>query len=165
MFLHWAKGNGIIEKEGEEGDDEAEPERKQRQKEGDIEVRGCHGYKVAKNPGYGNVTVDTLINKFGAADEFFTWYLEEFLLAHSFPIPQSHNILFGVFKCLSVTLPQILQVSDLTDLRDTIRTILPEPLQDRRKAIPAQFDTVLAYEKAGLTPFADPLNPFKGAYL
>ena len=165
MFLRWAKGNGIIEKEGEEGDDEAEPERKRRRKEDDIEVRGCHGYKVAKNPGYGNVTVDALINKFGAADEFFTWYLEEFLLAHSFPIPQSHNVPFGVFKRLSVTLPQIPQVSDLTDLRDTIRTILPEPPRGRRKAIPAQFDTVLAYEKAGLTPFADPLNPFKGAYL
>ena len=96
----------------------------------DTEVRGHCSYKVAKNFSYGNVTVDTLINKFGAMDEFFPWYLEEFLLAHSFSIPPSHNILFGVFKCLLVTLPQIPQVSDLMDLRDTIRTISPEPSQD-----------------------------------
>jgi hypothetical protein len=85
------------------------------------------GYQVAKNPGYGNMTVDTLVNKFLAADEYFLWYLDEFLLRHSFPIPPSHDVPFGVFKRLSVTLPQIPQVSDQMDLKDTIRTILPEP--------------------------------------
>ena len=162
-FLRWAKGNGIIEEEEMEDDVEAEPKRKRQRKDDDVEVRGCRGYKVAKNPGYGNVTVDDLINKFRAG-EYFTWYLEEFLLAHSFPIPPSHNIPFGVFKRLSINLPQIPQVSDLTDLRDTIRTILPEPQRDRRKAIPAQFDTVLAFEKSGLIPFSDPLHPLKGVY-
>jgi hypothetical protein len=162
MFLRWAKGKGNIG-EQEYGDSgEAEPKRKRQRKEDDIEVRGCRGYRVAKTPGYGNVTVDDLVNKFRAADEHFIWYLEEFLLAHSLPIPPSHNLPFGVFKRLSVTLPQISQASDLTDLKDTIRTILPQPPQDRRKAVPAQFDTVLAFEKAGLTAFSDPLNPLKG---
>lgn len=163
IFLRWAKGEGIIEKE-ESDSDEAEPKRKRQRKEGDVEVGGCRGYKVAKNPGYGNVTVDTLI-KFCAADEYFLLYLEDFLLAHSFPIPPSHNVPFGVFKRLSVTLPQIPQVADLTDLRDTIRTIWPEPPRDRRPSVPAQFDTVLAFEKGGLTAFSDPSNPLKGVYL
>ena len=164
MFLRWAKGKGIIENEEDGDNGEAEPKRKRLRKEDDVEVRGCCGYKVAKIPGYGNVTVDTLVNTFRAADEFFLWYLEEFLLAHSFPIPPSHDVPFGVFKRLSVTLPQIPQVTDLADLRDTIRTIMPEPAQDRRKAIPAQFDTVLAFEKDGLTAISDPTNPLKGAY-
>jgi len=41
---------------------------------------------------------------------------------------------------------------------------LPEPAQDRRKAVPAQFDTVLAFKKPGLTAFSDPSNPLKGVY-
>jgi len=117
---------------------------------------------VAEVPGYGNMTVDTLVNKLHAADKHFIWYLKEFLLAHSLPIPPSHDVPFGIFKCLSVTLPQVPQVTDLTDLRDTIRTIFPEPAQDRRKAVSAQFDTVLAFEKPGLTAFSDPSNPLKG---
>ena len=89
-------------------------------------MSGTCGYKVAKNPGYGNMSVDELINKFSAADEWFTWYLEEFLLTHSLPIPPSHNVPFGIFRHLSVMLPQIPEVSQ-TDLRDTIRTTFPEP--------------------------------------
>ena len=151
MFLRWAKGNGVIENEEDDDNGEAK-QRKRQETEEDVEVEGCRNYKVAKNPGYGNVTVDDLINKFHAADEHFLWYLQEFLLAHSFHIPASPNIPIGVFKRLTVTLPQIPQVAalDPATLRDTIRTILPEPPQDRREAVPAQFDTVLAFEKAGL---------------
>jgi hypothetical protein len=183
MFLRWAKGEGIIEKQDkdddkayperkrqrndEDDDDKAEPERKRQRNDEDVEVRCSRtcGYQVAKIPGYGFMTVETLVDKFPALDEYFLWYLEEFLLAHSLPIPPSHDVLFGVFKRLSVMLPQIPQVTDVTDLRDTIRTILPEPPQDRKKAVPAQFDTVLAFEKAGFTAFSDPSNPLKGAYL
>jgi hypothetical protein len=82
---------------------------------------------VAKIPSYKNLTVDALINDFYAADKYFLWYLEEFLLVHSLPIPPSHNVSFAVFKRLSITLPQIPQVNDLMDLRDTIRTVLPKP--------------------------------------
>jgi hypothetical protein len=164
MFLLWAKRSGVFEEEEQNKNNEGDPKRKQQRKEEDVEVRGCHGYKVAKKPGYGNVTADALINKFHAADEHFIWYLEEFLLANSLPIPPSHNVPFGVFKCLSVMLPQIPQVSDLTDLKDTIRTIFPKPPQGRKKAVMAQFDTILAFEKAGLTAFSDPSNPLKGAY-
>ena len=71
MFLHWAKGEEIIEEEEETDDGEAEPKRKRQHKEDNIEVKGCHGYKVVKTPGYGNVTVDMLINKFHAADKHF----------------------------------------------------------------------------------------------
>ena len=101
--------------------------KRQRKEEDDFEVRVCPGYQVAKNLGYGNVTVDDLINKFHAANKYFLWYIEEFLLAHLFPIPPSHNVPFGIFKRLSVTLPQIPQVMDMMDLRDTIRTVFPEP--------------------------------------
>ena len=86
-------------------------------------------------------------------------------MAKSLPISSSHNILFGVFKHVSVMLPQISEVTDQTDLRDMIRTILPKPAKDRRKAVPAQFNTVLALKKDDLTPFSDPSNPFKGMYL
>jgi hypothetical protein len=148
MFLRWAKGEGIIEKQDkdddkayperkrqrndEDDDDKAEPERKRQRNDEDVEVRCSRtcGYQVAKIPGYGFMTVETLVDKFPALDEYFLWYLEEFLLAHSLPIPPSHDVLFGVFKRLSVMLPQIPQVTDVTDLRDTIRTILPEPPQD-----------------------------------
>ena len=177
-FLRWAKGEGIIDSEEDSEDDDeddAKPKRKRRRKD-NVEVRlggpaspASRGYEVAKIPGYGNVSMDTLVNKFGASDSVsdFIWYLEEFLLQHSLPIPSPalHNVPFGVFKRLSVMLPQIPQASDLTDLRDTIRMTLPEPSQARRKAVPAQFDTVLAFEKAGLTAFSDPSNPLKGAYL
>jgi hypothetical protein len=61
-------------------------------------------------------------------------------------------------------LPQIPQVSDKADLTDKIRTILPAPLQDWKKAVLAQFNTVLAFKKPGFTPFSDPLNPLKGMY-
>ncbi len=127
-------------------------------------MRVCHGYKVVKKPGYGNVTVDDLI-KYHAMDKWFIWYLDEFLGAHLISIPPSHNIPFGIFKHLLVTLPQILQVSDLTDLEDTIRTILPEPSQDQKTAIAAHFNTILAFEKPGLMAFLDPLDPLKGVYL
>jgi len=126
------------------------------------------GHKVAKVPSYGNVTIDALINKYHATDEWFTWYLEGFLLAHSFPIPPSHNVPFGVFKHLTVTLCQIPQVSDhltMTGLSDTIRTIFPKPPQDRRNAVPAQFNTFLAFKKPSLTAFSDPLHPLKGMCL
>jgi len=53
---------------------------------------------------------------------------------------------------------------DLATLKDTIQTIFPEPSQDWKEAVPAQFNTVLAFEKASLTAFSNPLNPFKGAY-
>ena len=183
-FLRWAKGEGILEDDESDLDLEAGPKRKRQQYDDDkagpkrkrqrkqdnnddvveVSTGGTpgHSYKVAKIPGYGNVSVDELINKFGAADEWFTWYLEEFLLNHSLPIPPSHNVPFGVYKCLSVMLPQIPQVSDQTVLKDTIRTIFPEPPKNRRDVIPAQFDTVLAFEKPGLTAFTDPLNPLKG---
>jgi len=119
---------------------------------------------VVKKPGYGNMTVNDLI-KYHAMDKWFMWYLDEFFGAHLIPIPPLHNIPFGIFKHLSVTLPQILQVSDLTDLEDTIRTILPEPSQDRKIAVAAHFNTILAFEKPGLMAFLDPLDPLKGVYL
>ncbi len=158
-FLNWAKAEGIVEK-----DDEAEPKRKWQRGDDESEVRVCHSYKVAKKPRYGDMTIDDLI-KYCTVDKWFMWYLDEFLGAHSIPIPPSHNISFGIFKRLSVTLPQILQVSDPTDLEDTIRTILPKPSQDRKAAVAAHFDTVLAFKKPGLMAFSDPLDPLKGAYL
>ena len=176
MFLCWAKGEGVVGKEGEDdedgngngngngnGDDDekAKPGRKQWGKK-DVEVRGCCGYHVTKSPDYGLLTVETLINKFCPTNDFFIWYLKEFLMAKSLPVPSLHNILFGIFKRTSVMLPQIPEMTDQTDLRDMIRTILPKPAKDRRKAVPAQFDTVLAPEKDDLTPFSDPSNPFRG---
>ena len=159
-FLNWAKGNGIIERAGGgDNDNEAEANRNQH-KEDDVEVTGCHGYKVAKRPGYGNVTVDALENDFHATD--FLWYLKDFLLAHSLPIPQSHDVPFGIFKCLTVQLPQIPQVSKLTT--DMIWTIVPNPPNGRKIAVSSQFDTVLTFKKAGSTAFSDPLNPLKGAH-
>jgi hypothetical protein len=157
MFLRWVKGTSIVEEEESE-EDEAEHKRKRRQEEANVSM--SHGYSVAKTPGYGNVSADMLVNNFGATE--FLWYLEDFLLAHSLPIPPTHNVPFGVFKRVSVTLPRIPQVSDLTDLKDTIRTTLPEPSRNRKKAVPAQFDTVLAFEKASLPAFSDPSNPLKG---
>lgn len=164
-FLRWAKGKGIVEMEGSEEEGRVMPTRKRQRKEADVddvEMRS-RGYSVAKIPGYGNMSADMLVNKFGATD--FLWYLEGFLLAHLLPIPLSHNVPFGVFKRVSITLPQIPQAGDLTDLKDTIRTTLPEPSHDRTKAVPAQFDTVLAYEKPGFPKgFPDHLNPLKGVW-
>jgi hypothetical protein len=114
MFLHWAKGEGGIEgEEGKEDKGEARPKRKRRRKEADADDVDVRGYSMAKIPGYGNMSADTLVDRFGAVD--FLWYLEEFLLAHSLPIPPSHNdIPFGVYKRMSVMLPQIPQVSNVS---------------------------------------------------
>src|SRR5258707_8582477 len=48
-----------------------------------------------------------------------------------------------------------------TSLKNTIRTTFPElkTPQDQKKAILAQFDTILAFKKLGLTAFSDPLIP------
>ena len=43
-----------------------------------MEVSGTCDYKVAKSPGYGNMSIDDLFNRFNTADKWFTWYLEEF---------------------------------------------------------------------------------------
>ena len=166
-FLRWARGKGVFDDSEDEDSGEDVRERKRQRNEDDVDVKGCWGprvYKVAKTPSYGNVSADALINKFQAAGEYFIWYLEEFLLAHHFPIPPTHNVPFGVFKRLSVMLPQIPQVSDNADLTDTIRTILPEPPRHRKDAVPAQFDNVLAFQKPGLTTFSNPSNPLKGMY-
>src|SRR5260370_16288038 len=64
MFLNWAKAEGIVEE-----DDEAEPKRKRQCGDDESEVRVCHGYKVAKKPGYGDMTVDDLI-KYHATDNW-----------------------------------------------------------------------------------------------
>lgn len=166
VFLHWAKGQGMIVEDSDEDNGMGEPERKRRRKENDasIELTWRRSYAVAKKPGYGMMTVDTLVNKVHAVDEYFLWYLEEFLLAHSIPIPPSHNVPFGIYKQLSVTLPQIPEVTvrDPTDLKDTIRTIFPRPRQDRQEDVLAHFDTVLAFEGAGFTAFSDPSNLLKG---
>ena len=128
MFLNWAKGNGFIEEESKEenGSNNPKPKRNQQQQEEEVEVRGCYGYKVAKKTGYGNMTVDTLVNKL--RDKHFPWYLEEFLLAYSLPLSRSHNMPLSVFKHLSIILPQIPQVTNLTNLSNTIQTIWPEDL-------------------------------------
>lgn len=62
-------------------------------------------------------------------------------------------------------LPQIPQVSDQVDLQDTIRTTFLKPPKDRRKAVPGQFDTILAFKKAGSKAFEDSSNPLKGVSL
>ena len=96
MFLRWAKEEGVVGKEGEDDEDgdsdddgndneKAKPARKQWGKE-DVEVRGCCGYHVAKSPGYGLLTIETLVNKFCPTNDFFIWYLEEFLMAKSLPV-------------------------------------------------------------------------------
>jgi hypothetical protein len=53
---------------------------------------------------------------------------------------------FASYKRLALYLPNIREVSDLTDLKDTIRTRRSEPAHGRKKAVAAQFDTALAYK-------------------
>src|SRR5260221_706811 len=59
-FLRWVKGEGIVD---DDDDDEVEPKRKRWRVDDDMEEHVC-GHKVAKVPGYGNVTVDALINEY-----------------------------------------------------------------------------------------------------
>jgi len=69
MFLHWAKGEGGIEgEEGREDKGEARPKRKRRRKEADADDVDVRGYSVAKIPGYGNMSADTLVDHFGAVE-------------------------------------------------------------------------------------------------
>ncbi len=122
-------------------------------------------YDVASNPGYGYRTVEDLITKFGAMD--FIWHLDTFLTACSLPpIPCSYNaMLFPVFKQFSLLLPKIQQVSDLSDLKDTVRVVLPAPASGRQKDVEALFSTVLAVERPDVCAFEDLKHPLKGFFL
>lgn len=118
-------------------------------------------YDVARKPGYGYRTANDLMAIFGAKD--FVWQLETFLAAHSLPIPRSYDKLsFPVFKQFSMFLPQIQQVSDLSNLKDTVRVILPQPASGRHKAVEGLFSTVLATEQADISAFGDLKCPLKG---
>ena len=95
-------------------------------------------YDVARKPGYGYRTANDLMAIFGAKD--FVWQLETFLAAHSLPIPRSYDKLsFPVFKQFSMFLPQIQQVSDLSNLKDTVCVILPQPASGRHKAVEGRY--------------------------
>jgi hypothetical protein len=116
--------------------------------------------QIAKTPGYRTKSVKDLMDQFGSVD--FSRHLHNFLTSHRLPIRPFEHLRFPVYRRFIIILPQMPQISDGTSLRDTIRTTLPEPPKGRRKAIPGQFDTVLAMEKAGEKPFEDPNDPLKG---
>ena len=125
------------------------------------EKRSQLPYDVARKPGYGDRTADDLIAIFGAKD--FVWQLETFLAAHSLPIPRSYNTLkFPVFKQFSLFLPKIQQVSDLSNLKDTVHVILPQPASGRHQAVEGLFSTVLATERPDIWAFGDLKCPLKG---
>ncbi|KIL58543.1 hypothetical protein M378DRAFT_86367 [Amanita muscaria Koide BX008] len=166
MYLRWLNGLNIGERVGEANggsgesetmdvrntdmkgsDDKGREERGHGDNAKDMMVvdEGPSSYTLAKNPGYGHMTVDDIVNKFDAPD--FERHLQAFLISNSLPIPRFYNTLFPVYKRFTIKLAPLPQVSDLTCLKDTVRTILPEPAQGRREPVPAQFDTVLAVEK------------------
>ena len=117
-------------------------------------------YQVAVNLGYGFRTVDDMVNMFGTPDLILL--LDTFLGMRSLPIPQSYNAPFPVFKKFSLFLPRIPQISDLLELKDTVRVILPKPATGRQKAVEALFCTVLAVEKPDVHAFNDQSHPLKG---
>jgi hypothetical protein len=142
-YLAWIEEDAsrpeVTEDSGDEDDDGSEHD------DEPIE-NGVQTYHVAKAPGYGNLSVADLSAQFGATD--FLSQLDQFLrrqgiYPHNF---YTISVPFAVYKQVVLYLPKLREVSDLTDLRDRIRTRRSEPAQGRKKAVAAQFDTALAYK-------------------
>ncbi|OBZ68084.1 hypothetical protein A0H81_11960 [Grifola frondosa] len=110
-------------------------------------------YSVAKEPGLPNTPVHSLQDNFGCID--FVRALEHFLRHSSgtqaLP-PAAQNITsttrFNVYKRMTVHLPSLRQVSSVPT-KDTIRAMPKQATSGLRKAVPAHFDTVLAWEQSG----------------
>ncbi|OBZ73416.1 hypothetical protein A0H81_07111, partial [Grifola frondosa] len=110
-------------------------------------------YLVAKEPGLPNTPVHSLQEDFGCVDFMHT--LERFLRHSSgtqaLP-PAAQNITsatrFSVYKRVTVHLPALYQVSSV-QTKDTIRAMPKQAPCGLCKAVPAHFDTVLAYELPG----------------
>ncbi|KAM6488883.1 hypothetical protein JOM56_015660, partial [Amanita muscaria] len=131
-----------------------------RETKGKVEKMAVKSYEVAtKKPGYGFRTVDDIVNTFGATD--LIWHLENFLMTHSLPVPHSYNATFPVFKKFSLYLPNIPQVSDLSDLKDHVHVVLPQLATGRQQPVEAFFSTVLATERPNFSAFEDPNHLLK----
>ncbi|KIL53831.1 hypothetical protein M378DRAFT_182730 [Amanita muscaria Koide BX008] len=121
---------------------------------GKVEKMVMKSYKVVmKKPGYGFRTVDDIVNTFGATD--LIWHLENFLMTHSLPVPHSYNATFPVFKKFSLYLPNIPQVSNLSDLKDHVHIVHPQLAMGRQPPVEAFFSTVLATEQPNFSAFED----------
>ncbi|KAH9947424.1 hypothetical protein B0H21DRAFT_853788 [Amylocystis lapponica] len=106
-------------------------------------------YHVAKEPGFGQVRVSTIVKSFGCTD--FLRTLEDFLRRQSrrreLPLVWNtvHNrTRFPVYKRMHITLPTIRQVSHSP--KDIIRATPALSARGLKNAVPAHFDTVLARE-------------------
>lgn len=104
-------------------------------------------YSIAKNPGYPQTSISTLIEKFSAVD--FIPCLTKFLhqspsTSRSAPAPSTSTRL-QIFKCFTVSLPLAPQVTQL-ETKDTVRAKCAIPAHGITAEVPGQFDTVLARE-------------------
>jgi hypothetical protein len=135
------------EKRSEKSEDEGDDEVSNDDDKAPIEDERVETtYHVAKTPGYGNLSLTALSAQFGATD--FLSQLEQFLRWEMIYPQHFHTISvpFAVYKQIALYLPNIREVSDLRDLKDTIHTRRSEPAHGRKKAVSAQFNTALAYK-------------------
>jgi hypothetical protein len=142
-YLAWLEG--VERDEGDDGENSDEEESGDHEEE-ELAEETKSSYHLAKTPGYGHLSVADIIAEFHAVD--FLSLLKQFLLEQEMDCTRFHAIstTFAVYKRVTLQLPKLREVSDLTDLSDPIRTRKFEPAtgKDRKKAIDAQFDTALA---------------------
>ncbi|KAJ6550701.1 hypothetical protein B0H10DRAFT_2379627 [Mycena sp. CBHHK59/15] len=154
-YLQWAVP-GYDEEDAPQPPPESEPPNADvddSDDEGELEEPPNHNsrlstpaYAVAKTPGFPNLTVASIITDFHAPD--FLYNLTKFLESKSINIPvePSEASTFPVYKCLSLTLPAVSEVTSQI-IQDKIRAVKGEPMKTTAKGIqpskPGQFDTVL----------------------
>ncbi|KAJ7158358.1 hypothetical protein C8R43DRAFT_882678 [Mycena crocata] len=152
-YLQWAVA-GYISKSSSAADDGDEGEGKEdSDDEGELEdvphtqpSPTLPHYRVAKKPGFPNLTAAAISTDFCAPD--FLINIDRFLDSQSInsPLSPADNSLFPIYKQLRLTLPKISEVSS-QEVTDTIRAVKHKPLEKTPKGIkPAkagQFDTIL----------------------
>jgi hypothetical protein len=117
------------------------------------------GYTVAKVPVYCNVLLADLVHKYGAVN--IVPHLMDFLLnspitSHSVPAPILTSTL-SVYKCITIHLPPAPQVT-LSITKDVVQARPFVATRGLVSAIPAQFNTVLAWESAEVDSIEHPLD-------
>jgi hypothetical protein len=116
---------------------------------------------VAKRPGYGHVKVCTLMEDFAAPAFCTAW--SKFMRDRLPHLGQFHDISvhsrIPVYKQFKISIPPLHQVSK-SPLVDIIRARPGRPRAGLTQAVPSQFDTVLAFERAPIEPV--PTSGFGG---
>ncbi|KAJ7239445.1 hypothetical protein C8J57DRAFT_1727328 [Mycena rebaudengoi] len=107
-------------------------------------------FTIAKTAPFPRVTIGSLEAEYGAKD--FLSHLENFLRAESL-LPRRFGDIsatFAIYKRVVIKIPAVVQVST-SITNDPVRATRSTPSRGLKRAVPAHFDTILAYKEKPTT--------------